>query len=294
MPRRTEAFPARTPLASPRACRPLRFFVKQPKGMIVNQRTMPVCRGALSALVAIFAMVLPQPPAFAQDFSGMIDSSFANMSSFAGTTAVNSAIAESARYAAGRRARQPSGAPPSAPAPQPANLAFRSSAAVAAQTHARIVAALRQNSPDSDAESLRRMLDAGQLYGAFAQLLRSAGFSPDDLADVLMGYLVISWEVVSGEDSRRYASGYAVVRDRLRSSLAADPRIGRMTDADKQQLAETMGTLAILAAVTRDGLKQNGQTDKLPALQEGVRRAGQTFGVDFRQLAFTNAGFVPR
>jgi len=269
---------------------------RKPKGRIVTSRTTRVRGRAFLACAAVLVLALQQAPASAQDFSGMIDSSFANMSSFAGTTAVNSAIAESARYAAGQRPRarqQPRIQSPQA-APRPANLSFRPSAAVTSQVNARILAAIRQNSPDVDIAGLKQALDSGQLHGTFAQLLRSAGFSPTDLADVLTGYLVISWEVVNGEDSRRHAGGYAVVRDRLRHSLAADPRVARMNDADKQQFAETLEVLAILAAATRDGLNQAGQPQKLQALREGVRRAGQNLGIDFRQIAFTDSGFVAR
>lgn len=261
----------------------------------MKERATSVRRSALLALAAVIVMALPQSPASGQDFSGMIESSFANMSSFAGTTAVNSAIAESARYAAGQRTRDiRSRTQPSQPAARTANLSFSSSAAVTTQTNARLLAAMRENSPEVDINALKQALDTGQLRGSFTQLLRSAGFSPNNLADVLTGYLVISWEVVNCEDSRQHAPGYIVVRDRLRQSLGADPRIARMSDGDKQQFAETIEVLAILAAITRDGLKQNGQTQKLPALQEGIRSAGQNFGVDFRHLAFSNAGFVSR
>jgi len=262
----------------------------------MTKNTMPVRRGAVFALFMTLAVAPPGPRLFAQDFSGMIDSSFANMSSFAGTTAVNAAIAASARYAA-RQPTRSTAQPriqPSRPLPKPANLGFNSSAAVTAQTNAQILAALRQNSPDIDTSALKRNLDNGQLRASFARLLQSAGFSPSNLADVLMGYLVISWEVVNDEDSRRHAAGYAAVRDRLRESLGSDQRIARMTDADKQQFAETLEVLAMLAAATRDGLKQSGQTDKLRSLQEGVRRAGQNLGVDFRQMGFTDHGFVSR
>lgn len=262
----------------------------------MTKNAMSVRRGAVFALVMTLTVALPGPRLSAQDFSGMIDSSFANMSSFAGTTAVNAAIGESARYAA-RQSARPTAQPriqPSRPMPKPANLGFTSSPTVTAQTNGHILAALRQNSPDIDTTALKRNLDNGQLRGSFARLLQSAGFSSSNLADVLMGYLVISWEVVNDEDSRRHAAGYAAVRDRLRESLGADQRVARMTDADKQQFAETLEVLAMLAAATRDGLKQSGQTDKLHNLQEGVRRAGQNLGVDFRKIVFADRGFVSR
>ena len=262
----------------------------------MTKKAMSVRRGAVFALAMTLAVALPGPRLSAQDFSGMIDSSFANMSSFAGTTAVNAAIAESARYAARRPTRSTAQPPiqPSQPMPKPANLGFTASAPVTPQTNAHILAALRQNSPDIDTSALKRNLDNGQLRASFARLLQSAGFSSGNLADVLMGYLVISWEVVNDEDSRPHAAGYAVVRDRLRESLGSDQRIARMTDVDKQQFAETLEVLAMLAVATRDGLKQNGQADKLHRLQEGVRRAGQNLGVDFRQMDFTDRGFVSR
>lgn len=235
-------------------------------------------------------MTFAWTPGIAQDFSAPIESSFANMSSFAGTTAVNSAIAASARYAASQGGRPET----SAPAPRATTLSFHSSAAVTAQTNVRILAALRTNSPEAATDGFRKALESGQIHAAFARLLQSAGFSATDLADVLMGYMVISWEVVNADDSRRHAAGYAVVRDRLRQSLLADPLVSRMSDADRQQFAETLEVLAILAAATRDGLKQSGQTDKLRALQAGVRHAGRNLGIDLGRLAFTDNGFVAR
>lgn len=266
------------------------------QGMVAINAWMLARPAASVLLAALLVMALPHPLASAQDFSGMIDSSFANMSSFAGTTAVNSAIAASARHAAGQRQgvnRQPR-IPSQQPASKAADLSFRPSATVTSQTNVRILALIGQNSPEVDTARLKQALETGQVYGTFARLLGSAGFSPTDLADVLTGYLVISWEVVNGEDSRQHAGGYAVVRDRLRQSLGADPHVARMTNADKQQFAETLEVLAILAVATRDGLNQAGQAQQLRALQEGVRRAGQNLGVDFKQLAFTNSGFVPR
>lgn len=260
------------------------------------QQSPGFSRAMRIAMALSTAMALYQWPASAQDFSGMIDSSFQNMSSFAGTTAVNSAIGQSARYAARLRARPSLRIQPQKvePAPKPANLTFRPSAAVTAGNNARIVATFRHRSPEVDTQSFAQTLDSGRLQDTFARLLGTAGLSATNLADVLTGYLVISWEVVNGKDSRQHPAGYAAVRDRLQQSLANDARVARMSDADKQQFAETLAVLSILAAATRDGLKQAGQGQELPALQEGVRRAGQNFGIDLRQLAFTDDGFVPR
>lgn len=221
----------------------------------------------------------------------MIDSGFANMSSFAGTTAVNAAIGQSARYAAGLRAPAPA-APTSGQAP--ARLDFTISPAVMRDTNDRILQTLSKASPGQDLAPLRQALDAGTLQAEFARLLGTAGFSATNLADVLTGYLVISWEVVNGEDSRSHAPGYTVVRDRLGASLAASPAVARMTDADKQRAAETMAVLAMLAAVSRDGLSRSGDAGRLQQLQEGVREAALRFGVDLSRLAFTDGGFVPR
>ncbi|WP_343715542.1 DUF6683 family protein [Inquilinus sp.] len=81
-----------------------------------------------------------------------------------------------------------------------------------------------------------------------------------------------------------------MVRDRLCASLAASPAVARMTDADKQRAAETMAVLAMLAAVSRDGLSRSGDAGRLQQLQEAALR----FGVDLSRLAFTDRGFVPR
>lgn len=241
----------------------------------------------VSAALAVLAV-----PAAAQDYSGMIDSSFQNMASFAGTTAVNAAIGESAAYAAGAsRAATPT---PAGDAHILARLDFTASPAVTRRNNDRMAQALSQGASGMDPAAVRQVLDSGALQAEFARLLGGAGFSPTNLADVLTGYLVISWEVVSGEDSRAHAAGYAVLRDRLRASLASSAAIATMTDADKQQTAETLEVLAMLAAVANNGIRQGGNTAQLPQLRDGVWRTAQTFGVDLRQIAFTDQGFVPR
>lgn len=228
---------------------------------------------ALSADVSVAAVNLP------------------STGSLTGSDAVNDALRESTRQAAGRdasaRAQPPQGG-------TLARLDFTPSDAVRSANNQRIVDALHRASPKTDRAKLQALLDSGALQKAFAAVLAKAGLSPTDLADVMTGYLVVAWELVNAQDTTANAEGYAVARNRMRDSLARNPRVAALSDADKQRIAETLGVLIMLSAAERDALKKRGQLDKLPRLQEGVRQSALKLGVDLGKVAFTRNGFLPR
>lgn len=184
--------------------------------------------------------------------------------------------------------RTPSGAPLAAR--DLAVLRYRPAASVNQAVLDRVA---RQFGGDRVAE-YKQALQRDGVLEKFDALLRDYGFDDRNLADAFTAYLVLSWEVVNDRDADAYRSGIDVLRARMRAAMARNPRIASLADAQKQELAETFGYLAMIAAGTRNQLERTGDRAALARLQEGVNGTARKMGVDLRAVAMTQQGFVAR
>lgn len=169
-------------------------------------------------------------------------------------------------------------------------LRYRSSAAVSQAVLDRVA---HQFGGDRAADYRQALVHDGVLE-KFDALLRDYGFANRNLADAFTAYLVLSWEVVNDRDADAYRGGIAALRTHMRAALARNPRIAALADAQKQELAETFGYLAMIAAGTRNQLERNGDRAALLRLQDGVNSSARKMGVDLRAVAMTPQGFVAR
>src|SRR5690606_37139111 len=150
--------------------------------------------------------------------------------------------------------------------------------------------ALAQVQPGTSRSLILRELNSGVLQAEFARLLRTRRMTPHDMADVMAGFLVITWEVASGVDTTPLASGYGALRNALRAEMALDPDWKALSSAQKQEAAETMTILAMLALATRETLVLHKDVARQQQLRSGVRDAIQAFGLDLNRVRFTEAG----
>lgn len=122
-------------------------------------------------------------------------------------------------------------------------------------------------------------------------MLTSHALERNNLADALLGYMVVTWEVVNAKQAARQPDGVASLRTKMRAALARDSRISAMSDAGKQRQAETLAYLAVLAADSAPDLQLQGNQAGLARLREDVRRtAMRTIGVDVQGLRLTANG----
>jgi len=263
---------------------------------------------AQTCLCALAALIAPSPDARAQDI-GMTIFNSANTAAIniAGTNAMNAAIASQFDTDSGPSTPQEpyrwgvSKKKAHAQAPstlqidtaRPAALDFRSDPAVTRTVNARFADLLGSLQPDKR-EQIASELDSGAMQTKFAELLSSYGYSNRNLADVMTAYLIIAWEVVHNKDATQFINGIGTVHVNMRSALSHSQNVRELTDAQKQELAETLGNLTMLAAVAKNTLVQRGDTEHLALLQENVRATTQKFGVDLASVRLTDQGFVPQ
>src|SRR5699024_4815633 len=89
--------------------------------------------------------------------------------------------------------------------------------------------------------ALAKVLQSGALEQALAEAFDQVGFATDNLADVMAGYFIMAWSVVTGGDERQFPDGMLAVRDRMRRALAANTDFAALGNAQKQKMAQILG-----------------------------------------------------
>jgi len=134
------------------------------------------------------------------------------------------------------------------------------------------------------------VLTKEDLIGQFDHALAAFGYSSHDIADVLAAYLVMSWEVVTGNSASAAQLGGA--NRQIRAWLARDQRLLGMTNDDKQTLAERMIYTASLSSASKNELLRRQDTARLDGLRSEVRDSIRAFGLDLGNVGLSDRGFA--
>ena len=174
------------------------------------------------------------------------------------------------------------------PKANPAVLLYRPSLAARQRNMEAFVARIEAADPAS-AASLRRDMAKGDLIVRATPVLKAIGADPNNVADAMAMYLVVAWHGARGDDKETKAE-FRGVRGQLARAVAGNPAMARVTDAVKQQTAETMILNALLtdASVT-DAMKN---PERLAGVRTTVAQsARRTFGFDVTRLRLGANGF---
>jgi hypothetical protein len=169
-----------------------------------------------------------------------------------------------------------------------AALQFHASSQVSEAVLERIARQFGGRQPDAYRQALVR----DGVLDKFDALLRQHGYDSHNVADAFTAYLVLSWDVVNNSDEVQNRDGVDAVRRNMQRALAGNPRLAAMPDAQKQEMAETFGYLAMIATSTRNALQRKGDQMGLARLQDGVNSTAQKMGVNLRTIKMTSQGFV--
>lgn len=174
----------------------------------------------------------------------------------------------------------------------PASTRFMRDPALFEAKEAQIVAAMRQRSPQAAAEI--EQLFAQDLIALIEPELQRMRLDHQDMADMTAVYWVVAWEASNGIVGRNTDRAIAMgAREQIARTLATNPALARMSDRDKQDVADTMLLQAILVEARMDSAAKAG-----PAMQQRMSdtihaEASQMIQVDLRQMVLTEAGFAP-
>jgi hypothetical protein len=178
-------------------------------------------------------------------------------------------------------------------APPASATAFRADPGVSARVRRAVLAAALASSPNPAA--LRAAVESGAPWQEFDALLRRHGYDPRDLADVVAAYYLIAWEVATAGDALAQPAGIAAVRGQARRLIAATPAMARLSEAERQETAETLAFHAMAIAARHHDLQAAGEAAPLAAFRAEVAEAvAQQQGIDLRRFTLTPAGFQAR
>jgi hypothetical protein len=155
-----------------------------------------------------------------------------------------------------------------------------------------ILAAMRQHAP-AVAEDLRKLFSQ-DVIAMIVPALRRMGLDHQDMADMTALYWVAAWEashgIVGRETDPKLAQG---ARDQLARVYFANPATARMSDRDRQDVADTMLLQSILVEARMTVAAKTG-----PAMQKQMSdiihtEASRLLKIDLRKVTLTAAGFAP-
>lgn len=159
---------------------------------------------------------------------------------------------------------------------------------ISARVDGRFVDIMSRGQPGKRGE-IAGVIDGGGLRRDFERLMRSHGFDPRNVADVVAAYYIVMWQVV--HDQVPTAGQIRGTRGRIVSGLARKRELAAMSDAQKQEAAETLTLLAALALRSYEDFKRRGDLNGLVGFQTVISALTRKSGVDIAQLVITDQGF---
>lgn len=184
--------------------------------------------------------------------------------------------------------------PAGAPMAQQADAAtrFTRDPALLRQKQAQIVATMRSNAPEAAADVER--LFAQDIVAMVAPSLRELGLDHQDMADMTTAYWVAAWEasqgIVGRKTDRAIMNG---ARNQIAGIVRSNPALAQMSDAEKQDVADTMMLQAILIEARMGAAQKAGGAMRQRMSNTIHAEANQLLSVDLRQVTLSPAGFTP-
>lgn len=169
---------------------------------------------------------------------------------------------------------------------------YRADPAVTERVKGQYIDFVAKDAP-GDLDKARKGVGPLNVVQVWSQGVASDGLHPGDVADAMASYWVLNWAVANGGDNTRRQT--LAVRHNLQPAIASSPAFQRLSQAQRQEMAEA---LMINFIVQRDVYMHAMQTHD-ERLIAGLRSAAVTrfqreAGVDLRRIALTDQGFRPR
>lgn len=181
--------------------------------------------------------------------------------------------------------------PAAAPAAR-VTTSYRPSSAVSARTRRQFVASMNGKVGAANARQLAEAMERADPVANWSQIVAADGLRSGDVADAFAAYWLLNWAMANGREGNR--AQVLAVRDQTRSILASNPHHAGLSEAQRQEMAETfMLNFLIQHAAYSDAMKRGDQATMRRLGDAAVVRFRGEMGLDLRRLQLGNAGFVP-
>jgi hypothetical protein len=168
-----------------------------------------------------------------------------------------------------------------------AALSFKPSAAVRKQSKDRFFAIMRSSDPDG----ARVMEEHFGNFQGLDQALAEYGLRSDNVADVMTVWMINMWMGANGISDDPPNAHIKAVRTQIADALRASPGLASASDAQKQELSDSLLlNAALIGSALGDPKFKSGEM-RAP-LQKAMAKVGSSMGMDLTAMRVTSAGFV--
>ncbi len=143
------------------------------------------------------------------------------------------------------------------------------------------------------AEAIARNLRENDPVARWSGMVSGDGLRTGDLADALASYWVLNWAMANGGESSAVAM--QGVRQQVRWAVANRPALAKLTDAEKQVMAEEAMLNFVYEVTGYLQARQAGNEAMLGRFAEGAEmRFRHEMAVDLKSLMLTSKGLEAR
>lgn len=232
-------------------------------------------------LLALTLLLAAPQPASAQGLSGSASSLSSSIFKLMNGTG-----------AAPAPGQAPATVRPPTPVARPEALNFKAAPAVRKKVIDTFVGEIAAASPEAGAE-LRKGFASVDVFGEISKELKTGyGLSNTNLADVWAVYWSYAWLMTQGRTDDPTRAQMVGLRDQFRPLLLSLPAVTGLTDAQKQEMAESLLLQTVLFGILAEGWKDDPAS--LAEFGQGLREGTAQMGLDLGQVELTDKGFVVR
>ena len=145
-----------------------------------------------------------------------------------------------------------------------------------------------------DANSEQQLRDAlGQIeLATIAEAMQSQGLPPNNLASAAAYWLIANYEIIRDESISEAQT--RAVFEQMQQRIASDPDNADLTDAEKQQTAESTIWIATLQYMHYMEARNNTPGNDMRAVKADARQSLQQYGINADRMQLTAQGLILR
>ncbi|MBD1846443.1 hypothetical protein H6F89_24060 [Cyanobacteria bacterium FACHB-63] len=172
------------------------------------------------------------------------------------------------------------------------NLSFRPNPAISRQVQRSIVEPVRRQVP-SEADKLASILASGQPMSIYSKVVAKYGLRVDNVADAMTTYMVTNWLIVNNVQTDPSRASVQAVRSQIVPIVLNNSQF--RSEKTRQLVAESLIYQTIFLNANYERVRASNNPAQMQQFVQTTHQSIATgFGLDFRKIDLTDAGFRPR
>jgi hypothetical protein len=167
-------------------------------------------------------------------------------------------------------------------------LTYRTSASARRTNLANFIEKIRTNDPAS-ASQIEQLFSATGTFDRIDKAMAAMNLKSNNVADAYAVYWTIAWFGAQGDSEDLPEAQMIAVRNQAAYLLQSTKQFDRATDAQKQEIAETMLLQSVLIAASVNGAKSD--SERLDRVKTTISQGAKRMGLDFDRMNLTSQGF---